>query len=59
MGAGVGPVIAAARSRYEESLALRRAAEDFGLIAWGLLDVGHAAWPQYHTHQTSDGHATR
>jgi dsDNA-binding SOS-regulon protein len=37
---------AAARPRYEEGLALRRAAEDRGAVAWALLEVGHAAWLQ-------------
>lgn len=37
---------AAARSRYEEGLALRRAAENTGPIARALLEVGHAAWLQ-------------
>jgi predicted ATPase/class 3 adenylate cyclase len=38
---------AAARSRYEEGLALRRERGDnTGLLAWALLEVGHAAWLQ-------------
>jgi hypothetical protein len=36
----------AARSCYEEGLAVRRAAGDALGIAWALLAVGHAAWLQ-------------
>jgi predicted ATPase/DNA-binding SARP family transcriptional activator len=37
---------AAARSCYEEGLALRRTGEQTRLIAYALLEVGHAAWLQ-------------
>src|SRR5204863_6435965 len=37
---------AAARSCFEEGLALRRAEKAIGYIAWALLEAGHAAWLQ-------------
>jgi tetratricopeptide (TPR) repeat protein len=37
---------AAARSCYEEGLALRRAGGDTGGTAWALVAAGHAAWLQ-------------
>src|SRR5262249_24443761 len=37
---------AAARSRYEEGLALRRGRGATVLVAWALVEAGHAGWLQ-------------